>query len=440
MSSDQPTGLTQQRAAAPEATRAPDDVRDALRETARRTADEVVSITSQLVAIPSENPPGDTRPIADIIAGMLRDIDGVQLELVESAPNIVSLLARLPAHQPGRRLVLNGHLDTFPAGPATQWQSDPFTATLRDGKLYGRGVSDMKGGLASSIYALKIMSAMRAHWCGELVLTFAGDEETMGRLGTDYLLDHVPHASGDAMLSGDAGSPQVLRFGEKGMLWMEVYAQGRASHGAHVHLGQNAIDRLIEALRRLTSLRDYPVVIPAAVDAAIDRACEVSESISGAGETEVLRKITVNIGTIQGGLSKNLVADNAHAGLDIRIPPGVELHALEAHIAELLAPLEGIEYQYTNRYEPSYTDPEHEIVSLASAACTEILGRTPVRNMRVGASDARLYRYRGIPSVVCGLTPYGLGSPNEYVQVEELSAMGQIFALTAFDYLRHGSP
>ncbi|MER1966455.1 ArgE/DapE family deacylase [Castellaniella sp. GW247-6E4] len=416
-----------------------DGARERLRATTQQTAEEVVSITSQLVAIPSESPPGDTRAIAEVIAGIIRGIDGAQVELITSEPHIVNVVARLQGHRPGRRLIFNGHLDTFPAGKAAQWQSDPFTATQREGFLYGRGVSDMKGGVATSIYAMKTLSAWRSHWRGELVLTLAGDEETMGRLGTDYLLDHVAHATGDAMISGDAGSPRVLRFGEKGMLWMEVHAHGQASHGAHVHLGCNAIDRLMAALQRLSSLRDYPVALPKAVDAAIEDARAVSESISGQGEAEVLRKITVNIGTIDGGTSKNLVADHAHAGLDIRIPPGVDLAKLEAHIASLLDPLEGIEYQYTNRYEPSYTDPEHEIVALTAAACAEVLGQASVLNMRVGASDSRLYRYRGIPSVVCGPTPYRLGAADEHVEVEELKALGRIFVLAAFDYLQQGA-
>lgn len=414
------------------------NTRDKLLAAARQTADEAISITSQLVAIPSENPPGDTRMIADVVTDLIRTIDGVEVERVASRPHIVNIVARLRGHRPGRRLIFNGHLDTFPTGDADQWESDPFTATQREGRLYGRGASDMKGGVACSIYALKILSAWREHWCGELVLTFAGDEETMGKLGTDYLLDHVAHASGDAMISGDAGSLRVLRFGEKGMLWMEVEAYGQASHGAHVHLGRNAIDQLMTALQRLSSLRDYPVDLPAAVGAAIDDACDVSESISGAGESDVLRKVTVNIGTIEGGHSKNLVADYARAGLDIRIPPGVDLPTLEAHIASLLDPLDGIKYRYTNRYEPSHTDPKHEIIAVTAAACTDILGQSPIVNMRVGASDARLYRYRDIPSVVCGLTPHGLGAANEYVLVDELKALGQIFVLAAFDYLQRG--
>lgn len=410
--------------------------RDGLREAVEMTADEVISIASRLVSIPSENPPGDTRLIAEEIGGILDGIDGVEVEMVTSVPPIVNIVARLHGGRPGRRLVFNGHLDTFPVGERSHWDTDPFTPIEREGKLFGRGTSDMKGGVASAIYAMQVLSSWREHWAGELVLTFAGDEETMGRLGTQYLLDNVPHASGDAMICGDAGSPKVLRFGEKGMIWMDLIAHGRASHGAHVHMGNNAIDLLTNAMGRLASLRDYPVVTPSAAAEAMSAASHASEALSGKGEADVLRRVTVNFGTIEGGISTNLVAHHARAGIDIRVPLGVCVSELEARIAGLLNPLPGIEYRITNRYEPSYTDPDHEIIGVARATCEEILGESPVVNMRVGASDARLYRYHGVPSVVFGLTPHGLGAENEYIMVSELKSLGKIFALAAFDYLQ----
>jgi acetylornithine deacetylase/succinyl-diaminopimelate desuccinylase-like protein len=113
----------------------------------------------------------------------------------------------------------------------------------------------MKGGIACSIAALAALARHRDAWRGEAVLALAGDEESMGPLGTKWLLDHVPEARGDAVIIGDAGSPLVLRFGEKGFLWLEVEARGRAAHGAHVHLGENALDRLSEALDAIRALR-----------------------------------------------------------------------------------------------------------------------------------------------------------------------------------------
>ncbi len=115
------------------------------------------------------------------------------------------------------------------------------------------------------------------------MLTLAGDEENMGSLGTGYLLETVPEARGDANICGDVGSPMVVRFGEKGLLWLEVEAKGAAAHGAHVHKGINAIDRLRTALDRVKDLERLPIAMPAAVKDAIAAAAPISEPLSGAG-------------------------------------------------------------------------------------------------------------------------------------------------------------
>ena len=172
----------------------------------------------------------------------------------------------------------------------------------------------------------------------------------MGTLGSQHLLDTVSHASGDAMICADAGSPMVVRFDEKGLIWLEVTAEGRAAHGAHVHLGENAVERLMGALGALLTLRDVAVVMPPEVADAIDQARDVSEAISGAGETRVLTALTVNIGTFDGGTSPNLVPDRARAGVDIRLPVGVTVAEVEARIAELLDPLAGVGYRIERRY------------------------------------------------------------------------------------------
>jgi succinyl-diaminopimelate desuccinylase len=96
---------------------------------------------------------------------------------------------------------------------------------------------------------------------------------------------------------------------------------------------------------------------------------------------------------------------------------------------------QGVELKIHRRCDPSWTAPDHEIVRLLADNCTAVLGAVPAKNMRCGASDARLYRRAGIPSVVCGLAPHNMGCADEYVDIDELVALGKILALTAFDYL-----
>jgi acetylornithine deacetylase/succinyl-diaminopimelate desuccinylase-like protein len=398
--------------------------------------DPLVAMTQHLVATPSPNPPGDTRACAEAAAALIRaTVPGVEVALHATSDQVTNLVARIQGAGPGRRLVFNGHLDTYPVNEALPWTVPPLGGLLRDGRLYGRGTADMKGGIAASITALALLAEHRALWRGEAVLTLAGDEESMGPLGTQWLMEKVPHATGDAIIIGDAGSPRVLRFGEKGFLWIEIEASGKASHGAHVHLGINALDRLCAALDAVRGLRALVPEAPPAVTAAIAAARPISEPLSGAGEAEVLGGVTVNIGRIEGGTSTNLVPALARAGADIRLPVGVSCATAEAALAAAFDGREGITWRILRRFEPSHTDPDHEIVRRAAAVAAEVLGAPCAVNMRVGGSDARLFRMAGLPTIVYGPTPHNMGGADEYVLVEELVQVAQVHALTALDFL-----
>src|SRR5712671_2239679 len=248
----------------------------------------LIETTRQLVAVASPNPPSDTAEIAGTVQVLLSAIPDIAIERIEPEPRIVSIVARIRAAQPGRRLIFNGHLDTFPVGEHLGWTVPPLGGLVRDGRIYGRGVSDMKAGVACSIMAASLLAEHRDAWSGEIVLTLAGDEENMGSLGTGWMLEHVPHAKGDANICGDVGSPRVVRFGEKGLMWVEVEATGSPALGAHVHRGVNAIDRLRVALDRLKDLETIPFHAPAAVTEAISNSKEISEALSGAGEAHTL--------------------------------------------------------------------------------------------------------------------------------------------------------
>jgi acetylornithine deacetylase/succinyl-diaminopimelate desuccinylase-like protein len=396
----------------------------------------VASIAQRLIAAPSPNPPGETGAVAQVAADILRAaIPGVDLALHDTGEGIVNLVARVHGAGPGRRIVLNGHLDTYPVNPDPPWTVDPLAGTLRDGRLYGRGAADMKGGIAASIAALAALAEMRAHWPGEAVLTLAGDEETMGARGTQWLIENVPHAAGDAAIIGDAGSPSVLRFGEKGFLWVHVAAGGTPSHGAHVHLGVNAIARLRRALDALDALADLPFDAPGEVTAAIAAARPISEPLAGAGEAGVLGRITVNVGRIEGGTSMNLVPAAAAAWVDIRLPAGADPATMETALAAALDPMDGVRWKVLRRVAPSVTPPGSEIVRRTAAAAQEVLGFAPTVNMRVGGSDARLFRRFGIPTVVYGPTPFNMGGADENVLVAELGVVARVHALAAFDFL-----
>jgi acetylornithine deacetylase/succinyl-diaminopimelate desuccinylase-like protein len=408
---------------------------DALKAAAFDGHDSLISMTQALVRVDSQTPPSDTRQVARVAASFLSDLPGVALDLHPSDEPVMNLVARLSGGRPGPRLVLSGHLDTYPIGDRSRWRSDPLGADIADGRLYGRGSADMKGGIAALLLVMRIFAERVGAFPGELVLALAGDEESMGELGTQRLIDTVPEVTGDAVLVADVGSPEIIRCGEKGMIWIDIEAEGKEAHGAHVHRGKNAIDRLSAAVAAIKGLEDTPNDLPDDVAETMAAAEAVSEPLGGAGERDVMGRITVNVGQIEGGISPNLVPAHAIARLDIRLPMGTNVATVEDEIGRRLGTLDGIRSTITRRYEPTWTAPGHTIVRAAVAAAADVLQRPVAANMRVGASDARLWRRAGMPAIVCGLTPHNLGAPDEYLDIDELAQLAAIHALTAARFL-----
>jgi succinyl-diaminopimelate desuccinylase len=401
----------------------------------RASRERLVELCAALVRIGSENPPGDTGALARFIEALFAPIEACETQRVVAQAPADNLVVRVKGGARGRRFVFNGHLDTFPIGDPARWTVPPLGGVIADGRIYGRGAGDMKAGLAASILAALLLAERRRDWRGEIVLALVGDEETGGRWGTQHLLAEIPEAKGDAMLSGDAGAPEVVRIGEKGQMWVEIAAEGKANHGAHVHLGINAVERLMAALAALVELRRLPCSIPDDLRQVIAAAKPVSEAVSGAGESETLQRITVNIGRIEGGTAVNIIPDHAKALADLRFPPGVTLAEIRAAIAERLDAMPGIAWRVLSGCEAAVTDPAHEIVRLTARNAAAIVPGGAVVNLRVGFSDARFYRLAGIPSVVYGPAPHNMGGADEYVTIEDLFAVFFVHAMTAFDFL-----
>lgn len=151
---------------------------------ARRSTDHerVLALCRALIQVPSENPGGDTRSAADVVSAAL-DHPAITLQRYEPKPGCVNVVAVLRGASAGPRLVLNGHLDTYPVGPREGWTHDPLGGELADGRIWGRGAGDMKAGVAIMVNVMRVLAAQRQKLKGELVLTLVADEETGGRLG-----------------------------------------------------------------------------------------------------------------------------------------------------------------------------------------------------------------------------------------------------------------
>lgn len=412
------------------------DIKEVLLKYVEEQRDELIRISSELVQIPSEDPPSDTHAMVDYLINEIKDIEGVRYETYTKIEPKISLLAWIKGKGDGKRLVFNGHIDTFLVGNTEGWDENPFSGSIKDGKIYGRGSCDMKAAIAGYIIVLKAMAKYKDEWNGEICFTFASDEESAGTFGTKVILEEIPEARGDAMINGDVGSPRVLKFGEKGFLDMQILAQGKAAHGLHKYKGINAIDRLMNVLMEIEEIEKKEVVLPEKVLKTILEGKEISESIDMPGEVENMQHITVNVGQIEGGYIYSTIPANAAAQITIGIPIGTTLTEIKEEVIRIIEKHEGITYRIYSETEPNWTNPDEEIFQIMKKNAESVTGEEIVISLRSGFDDSRFYRYNGIPAVLLGVTEHAMGDANEYFEIEDMVNVTKIYVTTAYDFLK----
>jgi succinyl-diaminopimelate desuccinylase len=394
----------------------------------------IVAFFRDFIRCKSPNPPGDTTEAAQFIGDFLKG-EGLAFRVIAPNEKMPNLVAAFDGSRPGKHLVLNGHIDVFPVGDGTGWTKDPWGGELIDGKIYGRGACDMKAGTSASIFTYAFLNRIRERLKGRLTLTCVSDEETFGPWGARYLVEHHPEVLGDCLLNGEPGSPYTVRFGEKGPLWLEFKIRTRGAHGAYTHASESATklaQRLIADLEVVTEIEPQ---LSDNIARAIDAAREAIDKAMGKGAADIVPKVTLNIGVIEGGLKVNMVPFSCRFEADIRLPLGVSRDQVMAVVHRVLAGYPQAAVTEMNFNPPSYCPPDGAMVGIIQKNVQELRGFKPQPIVSLGGTDARLWRYRDIPAYVYGPFPYGMGSADEHVDLEEFLHIVRVHVLSAYDYL-----
>jgi succinyl-diaminopimelate desuccinylase len=413
------------------------NVRDTLLGWIERDRDAIVQFLAEFVAVPSPNPPGDTRAAAEFLHARIATLGapiGYRTARAEW-PNVTGSFA---CGSGGPHLVLNGHIDVFPAGEPADWSRDPWSGAVTDGKVHGRGVADMKCGTAASAFAYVFLHRLRDRLGGRLTLTCVSDEETGGTWGSKWLVDTFPDEfRGDCMLNGEPSTPGTIRFGEKGTLRLVFETSTPGAHAAYTHLSRNAIRLTSDLVRDLHALEDMEVPSPDDIRRAIEQARATMDAALGPGAGKILDRVTVSPGVIQGGLKINILPGRCRLEVDIRLPVGLSHAAVMREIEKILEkyPETQMSPVWTHSAEPSACDPNHRMVGIIQSTVASLTGRTPLPVVSLGATDCKHWRHRGVPAYVYGCTPNNMAKPNEWVDVEEYLHVVRTHALSAAAYL-----
>jgi succinyl-diaminopimelate desuccinylase len=393
---------------------------------------ELVELAQDLVRIPSPNPPGETREVSDLARRWLEGA-GLDVDWVEPSAGHVNLVATLDTGRPGMHLVMNAHLDVFPVEDEAVWELDPWSGEVQDGKLHGRGVTDMKAGAAVFMHVLRSLSRRADRLRGRGTVLLVCDEESFGPYGSRYLLENRPELLGDALLSTEPSGQDLLRIGERGMCWSEVTFAGPGGHGAYPAERASAVEKAAAFVRDLRPALAEVKVDPAATLITPESADRYERAV-WPGAAEQVRSATVNFGQIHGGVRVNMQAALCRVQVDMRVPPGSSVGAVREILERIASRHEG-SVDVFNASEPNVSDPAHELLVIMREEVEGAVGRAPLVALGVGCTDTRLWRHRGVPAGVFGPKPYGMGAANEYCTLQDLAAMARVHTMAAHRYL-----
>ena len=399
--------------------------------------DELVALLQALVRAPSPNPPGDTRRAAAVISDFLRT-RGLSVEVIEPLENAPNLVASFDCAESGRHLVLNGHLDTYPCDDAERWTHDPYGGVLSDGAVFGRGASDMKAGTAAIAAVYAYLHERRDELKGRLTLTVVSDEETGGTWGARYLLANHD-VRGDCLLNSEPGGPTTVRFGEKGSLKLRFKVRTSGCHGAYTHKSKSANKIAAAVVRALPAIAELPVTTSDNLGPMLSGSEAEFDRIHMPGASEVLRKYTVNVGLVRGGVKMNMLPAACDCDVDIRIPIGGSAAAALKAAEEIAAQHDEVSLEVLSTDEPSWSDPGHPMVTAVQTAAAGVLGRPVHTVTSLGATDARFWREAGVPAVTYGTTATNVAMVDEHTDIEEWINVVKVHALAAYTYLRTSS-
>lgn len=402
--------------------------------------DEIVAFTAEMIRVPTVNPPGDCyRECAELIGGwMSRAGLAVQYIAAEGLPEHTSAHPRVNVVGRGEggadrpRLHLNGHFDVVPPGDG--WTVDPFAGVVRDDRIYGRGASDMKSGIAAALFAVEAIRRAGVPLAGAIDISATVDEESGGFAGVAHLCETgvISAAETGYAIIPEPFGPARVCVGHRGVYWFDIVAHGHAAHGSMSHLGRSAIEdmgALLEAFRTklgpdLAARRSALPVVP-----------------------DASRHPSLNVNAITGGQASAAtqspcVADRCVATFDRRFIPEEPFDEVRAEIERVVAaaghddPARRFTIEDRMVVHPVHAPAESPLVAALSNAVQAVCGRPAELVASPGTYDQKHFaRIAGIEHCVA----YGPGpleeahQPDESCAIDDLVKSTQVLALASLE-------
>ena len=434
--------------------------------------DEIVSLEQDMVRLPTVNtgvmPTGNETELCRYIEKWLAE-DGIESETIESAPDRGNLIARLDGRSGKAGLMFMSHLDVVPVEDEEKWRFPPFSATVADGRVFGRGSSDCKALLTCQLIAMRLLKRNNIELKDSLILASCADEEHGGRYGFGWMAEHHPeklaapyavNEGGGVPIQAAGALTYLLGIGEKGRLQLEIEVRGSSAHASTPWQGSNALFGLSEVVKRIeayeaerdtsTSLFDHLSTFaiedkpsPENIDQVIADNEETQPRF--ASIMKALSRMTITPTMIQGGIKSNSVPETVRLTCDVRTLPHQDEAYVRQELDKILDGIPGVEididYMSIPNASPFETEFAHRIqISTANALQRDDIQWVP--SLSTGFTDSRFTRN-------LGTTTYGMvGShpdddpmisfihgTNESVGIRSLISGTRIMLALAYDLL-----
>jgi acetylornithine deacetylase len=395
-------------------------------------ADEIVDFTSELISTPSMTPPGDESKVVSVIMDKL---DALALKgacVVSEVVERPNVLFRLPGTKGSPTLLYIAHTDTKPVGDARDlWDTDPFTPTCKNGKLYGLGASDMKAAVAAFVYAAAALQQV-GPLEGDLLLALVADEEGGGRYGAEYLAKTFGLKADMALIGEPPGITrewEYLHIGSRGLCCFNVKVRGTQMH--------SSLSDSLPSVNASVKLAEVMLKLSKGLKLTFDQ-----HPLSSIG-------VTVNIGVqLKGGVYFGVYPGAAEFGTDIRTLPGMTKDTVLRNVKECLDNMRKADPCLDLTLEvldppldwisPTEVKQDLPIVQALANASKMVLGYCPPFSIYPAATDAPKFQLiAGIPTVPsfgAGMISVAHG-PNEWVGTRSITDACKIYALAALDIL-----
>ncbi len=367
---------------------------------------DVTELAKQLINIESITP--NDAGCQQLITDFLKPL-GFQCETLDRE-DVSNLWARLGDQAP--LFVFSGHTDVVPPGPLNDWQSQPFTATERDGNLYGRGSADMKSAIAAMMVAAKRFIHDHSDFNGSIAFAITSDEEGPAEHGTTAIIDWLKgqNLTPDYCLVGEASCEQqfgdTIKVGRRGSLHGQLTVHGIQGHIAYPHKADNAIklaQPIIEAL--------YAVEWDQGFDNFSPTSFEISNCHAGVG-------------------AKNIIPGELVLDFNFRFCPASTTESLQRQVERALSACEAdYSIEWSISALPFYTAPA-KLANAASLAIQETTGLTPTASTIGGTSDGRFFAPLGCEIVELGPINDSIHKTNEHINLNDLQQLSETYYLT----------